>query len=493
MSLIKKLVGETAIYGLSSIVGRLLNYLLVPMYTRIFFEGEYGVVTELYAWIGVLMVFFTYRMETGFFRFGTPKADRERAYSTISINLLISTPILAGLMIVFAEPIANWLAYGDNVEYIVWFALILAFDALSAIPFARLRLENKPWQFAFVKLTNIGLNLGLNLFFLLLCPYLVKQGYTDIYKIYDPSMGVGYVFISNLVASFVTLVLLSPLFLKIKNQYDATLMKKVAWYASPLLIVGLASVVNELFDRTMLKWLLPGTMEENMKQVGIYGAVYKLAMLMSLFTQAFNYAAEPFFFSNAKEKDSMKIYAQVAKLFTIVGCIAFLGILFYMDIVQHFLGERFQTGLHVVPILLLANLCLGLYYNFAIWYKLKDKTNIGAYIAIGGATITVVLNLVFIPQYGFTASAWATLLCYGFMAGAAYLVGQKYYPVPYPMPRILLLVGLALGFYFVSLPIRSYFGDGSAMMYILNTLLLFGYFGVLYYLEGSWMKRIFKQ
>jgi O-antigen/teichoic acid export membrane protein len=456
-------------------------------------EGEYGVVTELYAWIGVLMVFFTYRMETGFFRFGTPKADRERTFSTISINLLISTPILAGLMIVFAAPIANWLAYEGNSEYIIWFALILAFDTLSAVPFARLRLENKPWQFAFIKLTNIGLNIGLNLFFLLLCPYLVKQGYTNIYNIYDPNMGVGYVFISNLVASSVTLLLLLPQFLKIKNQYDAALMRKIVVYAAPLLVVGLASVINELFDRTMLKWLLPGTIDENMKQVGIYGAVYKLAMLMSLFTQAFNYAAEPFFFSNAEEKDSMKIYAQVAKLFTIAGCIAFLGILFYMDIVKHFLGANFQKGLHVVPILLLANLCLGLYYNFAIWYKLKDKTHIGAYIAIGGATITVVLNLLFIPTYSFTASAWATLTCYAFMAGAAYWVGQKYYPVPYPMKNIVLLITIAIGFYFVSLPIRNYFGDGSAMMYVLNTLLFFGFFGVLFVLEGSWMKRIFKR
>lgn len=492
MSLIKKLASETAIYGLSSIVGRLLNYLLVPIYTRIFSQAEYGVVTELYAWVGVLMVLITYRMETGFFRFGTPKADRERAYSTILLSLLATTPVFALLIIGFAPSIAEWLQYEGQSNFIVWFALILAFDALSAVPFARLRLENRPWTFAAIKLTNIGLNIGLNLFFLLLCPYLIERGVTALEYIYDPNMGVGYVFISNLVASAVTLLLLLPQLLKIKKGFDARLMRKIALYAAPLIIVGLASVINELFDRTMLKWLLPNSVEENMQSVGVYGAVYKLAMLMSLFTQAFNYAAEPFFFSNAKADNAMKIYAQVAKLFTIAGCLAFLGILYYMDVVKYFLGSNFHEGLGVVPILLLANLCLGLYYNFAIWYKLKDKTHIGAYIAIGGALITIVLNLWLVPSMGYVASAWATLICYAFMASAAYLVGQRYYPVPYPMLRILSLIGLAIVFYQLSLPIRTYFGDGSVMLYALNTVLMIVYMGILYFLEGKWIRSVFR-
>ena len=490
MSLIKKLVSETAIYGLSSIVGRLLNYLLVPMYTRIFSREAYGEVTELYAWVGVLMVLFTYRMETGFFRFGSSQADREKTYSTISTAILITTPILAGLLIIFSQPISVALQYEGNVEYIIWFALVLAFDALSVVPFARLRLENKAKQFAIIKLTNIGLNIGCNLFFLLFCPYMISQGFTSFERIYNPSIGIGYIFISTLVASAATLLLLAPLFLKIKKQFDAQLMRKILWYAAPLIVVGLASVINELFDRIMLKWLLPEN--EGKAAMGVYGAVYKLAMLMSLFTQAFNYAAEPFFFSNANEKDSMKIYAQVAKLFTMVGCLAFLGIVLYIDIVKYFIGEEFWEGLVVVPILLLANLCLGLYYNFAIWYKLKDKTYIGAYIAIGGATITVVLNLLFVPMFSYMASATATLLCYAFMAGAAYWVGQKYYPVPYPMMRILGLIGLALIFYQLSWPVRTYFGDGTAMMYILNTVLFVGYLGALYLLEGKWLRGVLK-
>ena len=493
MSLLKKLASETAIYGLSSIVGRLLNYLLVPMYTRIFLQGEYGVVTELFAWVGVLMVFFTYRMETGFFRFGTDEKERENAFSTIMLTLLISTPILFCLLTFNAQSIANWLEYPTHPEYVIWFALILAMDTLSVIPFARLRLENKPWRFAAIKLTGIGFNISLNLFFLLLCPYLIKQGYTGFEQVYNPEIGVGYVFISTLVASAATLLLLLPDILKLQFKYDRALMRKIVIYAAPLMVVGLASVINELFDRTMLKWYLPGTTQENLAELGVYSAVYKLAMLMSLFTQAFNYAAEPFFFSNAKRDDAQAIYAQVAKLFTMVGCVAFLGILLYLDIVKYFLGDDFREGLHVVPILLMANLCLGLYYNFAIWYKLKDKTHIGAYIAIGGATITIALNLLWIPTLGYTGSAWATLICYAFMASAAYLVGQRYYPIPYPIPRILLLIALALVTYGISIPIRTQFGDATFMIYFLNTVLMFGFLGVMYWLEKDWIKSVFKK
>lgn len=492
MSVLKKLASETAIYGLSSIVGRLLNYLLVPIYTRVFAQGEYGAVAELYAWLGVLMVVFTYRMETGFFRFGTDKTERENVFSTISWTLLVTTPLFVGLMIVNKQGIVDWLQYSAHPEYVVWFALILGLDALSVVPFARLRLENKPWRFAAIKLTNIGLNIGLNLFFLLLCPYLIGQGYTFFEKLYNPSLGIGYVFIINMVASASTLLLLLPSFFKIQFRYDTALIRKIAIYAAPLILVGFASVVNEVFDRTMLKWYLPGTLAENTAQLGIYSAVYKLAMLMSLFTQAFNYAAEPFFFSNANRSDTQEIYAQVAKMFTIVGTIAFLGIMLYLDVVKHFLGGNFREGLHVVPILLLANLSLGLYYNFAIWYKIKDKTFIGALIAIAGATITIVLNLLWIPTLGYIGSAWATLICYGFMAGAAYFIGQKYYPVPYQIGRMLLFITIAVAFYGANLVVRNAVGEGTVLMYCGNTVLLFAYFGVVWLLEKKWIRSVMK-
>lgn len=488
MSLIKKLASETAIYGLSSIVGRLLNYLLVPMYTRIFSNEEYAVITELYAWVGVLMVVFTYRMETGFFRFGTPAEERERVFSTIMWSLLATTVLLAGSMILWAEPIAVALRYSGNAEYIWWFALILGLDALSAVPFARLRLENKPWRFAAIKLLNIGLNIGLNLFFLLLCPYLAARGYGWM-DWYDVRIGVGYVILSNLAASALTLLLLLPVLLRMQGRYDRALMWRMLGYAAPLIVVGLASVINELFDRIMLKWLLPEA--EGMKAVGVYGAVYKLAMLMSLFTQAFNYAAEPFFFANAQNRDAQQIYAQVAKLFAMVGSVAFLGILLYLDVVKHFLGGDFHSGLHVVPMLLLANLALGLYYNFAIWYKLKDKTHIGAWIAIAGAAVTVVLNVLLVRQFSYVASAWATLACYTLMAALAYGIGQRYYPIPYAMRRILGYIGAAVALYAVSVLLQPWL-LGTVAVYGIHTALMGIYLAGLWRYEGAWLKGVMR-
>lgn len=494
MSLIKKLAGETAIYGLSSIIGRFANYLLVPLYTNIFDKAPYGIVSELYAYVGFLMVIFTYRMETGFFRFGTPKADRDKAFSTTSIAILLTTPLFAGLLIGFSQPIADWLQYPDNANYVIWFALVLAFDALAAVPFARLRLDNKPIRFAAIKLTNIGINIGSNLFFLLLCPYLSHKGFSWVDNIYNENLGIGYIFISNLLASIVTILLLAPTYFKIKLQFDKKLMRKILAYSMPLVIVGFASVINELLDRTLLKWLLPGTLDENMAELGVYSACYKLAMLMTLFTQAFNYAAEPFFFSNADRKDAKKTYAQVAQVFTIVGALGFLGITLYIDIFKHFIGSEFRDGLVIVPILLMANLALGLYYNFAIWYKLKDKTNIGALIAIGGALITLVLNIWWIPKIGYVGSAWATLICYASMAAAAYLVGRKYYPVPYPILKIMLYIVLALVVYQVSMVVQSSFaiGAGTLSLYAVNTVLLLAFISIIFRMDLDLFRSIIK-
>ncbi len=488
MSLIKKLAGETAIYGLSSIVGRFLNYFLVPLYTNIFPASEYGIVIDLYAWVGLLTVLFVYRMETGFFRFGTKIENRDQAYSTLSTALLLTTPLFCGLLIGFSEPIAAWLKYPGQANYVVWFAIILGLETLSAIPFARLRLDNRPWFFASVKLTNIGINICINIFFLLLCPYLERKGW-DMSWIYNSDWGIEYIFIANLVASSVTLILLLPSYFKSKFQFDYALLKKALIYVLPLVLVGLAGIVNEVIDRVLLKWLLPGDDVTNQSMIGIYGACYKLAMLLSLFTQAFNYAAEPFFFRNADRTDAMTIYAKIALYFTVVGALGFLGITLYLDIAQNFVGKNYREGLTVVPILLLANLCLGVYYNFAIWYKLKDKTMIGAFIAFGGALITIILNVLWIPTWGYIGSAWATLICYASMSTAAYLIGQKYYPVPYPIIKMLLYVGLAISIYGVNLLTRNAFGDGTALLFITNTALLGIFLGIFYVFDGKALIR----
>lgn len=488
MSLIKKLAGETAVYGLSSIVGRFLNYFLVPLYTNIFTTAEYGIVVDLYAWAGLLTVLFVYRMETGFFRFGTKKEDRDKTYSTLSTALLITTPVFCGLLIGFAEPIAIWMKYPEQSNYIICFALILGLEALSAIPFARLRLDNRPWVFAAIKLTNIGVNISINVFFLLLCPFLVDKGW-DMSWIYNPNWGIEYIFIANLSASAITLLLLLPSYFKARFEFDKALFRKVITYILPLVLVGLAGLVNEVIDRVLLKWLLPYDNVTNQGITGVYGACYKLAMLLSLFTQAFNYAAEPFFFRNADRSDSMPIYAKVALYFTVIGALGFLGITLYMDIAKWFIGEAYWEGLVVVPILLLANLCLGVYYNFAIWYKLKDKTMIGAFIAIGGALITIVLNVLWIPTIGYMGSAWATLICYASMATACYIIGRKYYPVPYNIGRMLLYIGLAILIYGGNIVARNAFDDGTILLFTVNTILIGIFLAIFYKLDGYELRK----
>ncbi|MDX1913392.1 MAG: polysaccharide biosynthesis protein, partial [Saprospiraceae bacterium] len=308
MSLLKKLAGETALYGLSSIAGRLLNMvLLVPLHTHLVKStSDYGAVTDLYATSAFLMVLFSYRMESAFFRFGTPAEDRTRAYSTGMISLLASTMLIAATLLFFSQPIAEALQYPQHPEYVRWFALILAFDCLAELPFARLRLEQRPWRFVFIRLTNISVNIGMNLFWLVFCPWAAENGIEWVHSVWQPGQEVSYIFLSNLFASAATLLLLIPQFRAIKPVFDAVLWKKMVVYAAPLIIVSLAGIVDEMFSRTMLKYLLPGTVKENLAQLGIFGANYKLAALITLFTQAYRYAAEPFFFRHANDQHALQ-------------------------------------------------------------------------------------------------------------------------------------------------------------------------------------------
>lgn len=333
MSLIKKLAGETALYGLSSIAGRLLNMmLLVPLHTRLLHStSDYGAVTDLYATSAFLMVFFSYRMESAFFRFGTPGEDRNNAYSTGMLSLFGSTAVIAAILLFFAQPIANALQYPQHPEYVRWFALILAFDCLAELPFARLRLEQRPRRFVFVRLCNIGVNISMNFFWLVFCPWAADNGMDWVHLVWQPGLGVAYIFLSNLIASGITLLLLLPQFQTIKLNFDWVLWKKMLLYAAPLIIVGLAGIVDEMFSRAMLKYLLPGTPEENLGLVGIFGANYKLAALITLFTQAYRYAAEPFFFRHAQDKDALRTQAEVTKWFTIAGAAGMLGILLFIE------------------------------------------------------------------------------------------------------------------------------------------------------------------
>jgi O-antigen/teichoic acid export membrane protein len=488
LSLLKKLISQTAVYGVSTIVGRLLNYLLVPIYTRIFIPAEYGVVTELYAYAGFFTVLFTYGMETAFFRFSEKNKNSEKVYATAFLSVLFTTIILSGVLAVFTPTWSALLQYESNPEYITWFALILGLDALTAIPFANLRQQNKAFAFASLKLVNISVNIGLNIFFLIICPK-YSADYSFIGSIYNPEIGVGYVFISNLVASAVTLVLLLPNILKKHFSFDIQLWKEMLIYALPLLVVGFAGITDEMLGRALLKWMLPYDEAENLRLLGIYGANYKLAVLIALFTQAYRFAAEPLFFAESSKENSKTLYAQMMKFFVLVQCVFFLVITLYIDLFKHFIGEKYLEGLHVVPVLLLANIALGIYYNLSIWYKLTDKTYLGAYISVFGAAVTVVLNILLLPLFGYFGSACATLTCYVSMVIVSLWLGQKYFPVDYGWRKLMMYLSGAVVLYFISDAAKNYFAWTPSYSFAFNSLFILLY---LYWIWNGELKNRMK-
>jgi O-antigen/teichoic acid export membrane protein len=442
---LKKLAGQTVIYGIPSIAGRFLNYLLTYLYTRVFTTGEFGVNSEFYAYSGVFTVLLAFGLETGYFRFAKDAENPKKVFSTALGFIMVGASVFLGLLMLFAQPMADLLKYPDNPEYIRWFALMLAFDAIGAIPFARLRYESKAKNFAGIKIIEIAINIGLNIFFLIVCRKAhINNPTSFLGSLYNPAIGVGYVFIINVFASAVKLLLLSPQLKDITEGFDKELFNKMIRYSLPMVLIGFAGIINEMLDRMILKYTLPYDNATNLAQLGIYAACYKLAVIMSLFIQAFRYAAEPFFFSHAAKDDSRKVYADVMQYFVIFCVFIFVGVMLYMDKVQTFIGPDFRVGLKVVPILLIANLFFGIYTNLSIWYKLTDRTMTGAWVSIGGAVVTIGINLLFIPAYGYMASAWATLICYVGMAAVSYFLGQKYFPVNYPVIKVLAYVAAGI-------------------------------------------------
>ena len=478
MNPLRRLAGQTAIYGLSTIVGRLLNYFLVPIYTRVFLPQEYGVVSVMYAFVTFAYVVYTYGMETAFFRHYHMEEDKEKVYDTSLISIITSSIILAGTMILFSDQIAGLIKYPGKGIYVTWFALILGLDAIVAIPFNKLRAEHKAKRFASVKFLNIIFNIIFNLFFLILCPMIMK-GHNEtlqslINPIYSKEVGVGYIFISNLISSFLTLIILTPELLKLKLKFDTNLWKRMIVYAFPLLIGGFAGMINETIDRLLLKYLIPDKAIAE-QQVGIYSACYKVSILMTLFIMTFRQAAEPFFFAEAKSENAKKIYADVMKFFIIACSIIFLGVMMNMEIVKYYVGEKYRSGLKVVPILLIANLCLGVFFNLSIWYKLSGHTKFGAYLAIYGATVTLILNFWWIPIIGYMGAAWATLICYASMMILSYFIGQKFYPVDYNLKMILVYFGIALGIYFISTYSNDYFQLSRTGTLLFNNVFLIAF------------------
>jgi len=440
---IKVIAGQTVIYGLSSIIPRFLNYLLVPLHTGVFEISQYGVITDLYAYVTFLVIFLTYGMETGFFRF-SQNNDKDKVYGTVFVSIIATSCLFIASVIVFADGLAVKMHYGENPEYIIWFAWILGLDAIAAIPFARFRLDGRPLRFAFFKIGNVAVNITVTLFFLWFCPKHADNVW--IQKVYSVETGVGYVFIANLIASVATIVLLLPGMFRHKISFDFVLWKRIVRYSLPLMAAGIAGNVIEAFDRVLLKHRL--TDAAPMEQVGIFGANVKIAVLMILFIQMFRYAAEPFFFNNAKEKDSRETIAAVMKYFIIFCLLIFLGVTFYIDIIKHIIrGEEYWAGLNVVPVMLLAYMCLGIYYNLTIWFKLTNQTNYGLIIASVGAAVSIAGNWLLIPVWGYHASAWTHLVCYIIMICITWHLGRRHYPIPYQLKRIALYVIIALSLY----------------------------------------------
>jgi O-antigen/teichoic acid export membrane protein len=418
-------------------------------------------------------------METAFFRFSQKHDKPDQVYST-ALTSLISSSLFFGLLFgVFSPQIASVINVPEHPEYVVYFTAIIALDAISAVPFAYLRLQNKALKFAIVKNINIFTNILLNLYFLLLCPY-IQNEYGTLLPLYNGTINIGYIFLANLIASIVTIPLLWKEILAIRNaSFNKTLWREMLIYGLPLMVVGFAGMINETLDRIIISFVYTDV-QEGLRATGIYGANYKLSILMSLFIQAFRYAAEPFFFNHAKDNDKRHIYATVMNYFTLVCLALFLTVTLYIDVFKHFINNRYWEGLHVVPILLIANMFLGMYYNFSIWYKLSDNTNKGAIISTTGAVITILANIILVPLLGYTGSAWATLICYISMAIICYAVGAKYYPIPYQIRRLLGYIGLALALFLLStyLPIPV-----GLVKHTVNAILLLSFVGITFLFE----------
>ena len=496
MSILKKLAGQTAIYGSSSIIGRFLNFLLTPLYALQFTNEQYGIITELYAYVAFLVVLLTYGMETSYFRFSTIKENKASVvYSNTLYSLFTTSSFFIVVITFFSQTIADWLKYPDHFEYIIWFGIIVALDAISSIPLAKLRSEFKAKKFALVNFANVGVNIFLNLFFIYYCKSNFDAGNTNwlINQLYNPEIGVGYVFISNLISSVIKFLLLVPE-MSFKGEFQWELLKKMFGYSSPMLFVGLAYVINETLDRAMLKNILFNSYIEDgfnstesltkaLEKNGIYGANYKITMIVTMFIQAFRYASEPFFFKNEADKNSKTIISKIMTYFVIVLVFIFLTITLYLHVFKYFIpNDIYWEGLVVVPILLAANICLGIYTTLSIWYKLSKHTIYGAYISGFGAILTLSINYLLIPIYGYQACAITTLICYFSMMVVSYFLGQKHYHIPYNIKKIFLYVFLGGGLYAISLPfepMENYHWAG----YAYHTSLIFTFILIVYFKE----------
>ncbi|OJJ21030.1 polysaccharide biosynthesis protein [marine bacterium AO1-C] len=464
MSVLKKLAGETVWYGLSQIVGRMVNFLLVPLYTAVFTASDYGIQSELYMYVAFLNILYAYGMETTFFRYASKSENNpQEVYNTVLSYIFVTTAVFSTILILFSQPIATALGYPKLAHFIVWLAIIIAIDALLIIPYARLRVEHKAKQFAFTKLINIFINIGLNVFFLYFCKNIYDGKFltglkSTIAPIYDPEMGIGYVIISNLIANALVLLLLYRSFLNFRFRFNWSAFRPMLIYAYPLMFMGFAGITSQMVDIVMIKYFLPEGFypgKDNQAIVGIYRACAKLAIFMNLGIQAFKYAADPFFFSKAEDKNAPALFARVMRYFIIVGSVFLVLIGLNLDIIVMILRKPvFREAVGAVPFMLLGYLLFGVYANLSVWFKLTDKTVYGIWLVTGGALLSITLNYLLIPVMGYMGSAVTVLVANLAMVVASYIIGQKHFYIPYNVGSAFIHLGLAATIVFVAQTIK---------------------------------------
>lgn len=489
MSVYKKFLGQTAVYGLSTVFSRLFNFILTPIYTGVYTTSIYGIFTNMYANASIINAILAFGMESTYFRYLNKFEDKKQEVynnSFLCIAFISTLFLITGL--IFSTPIATYLAtsvseIADYKQYFNFFLWILYVDAICVIPFAKLRADGKPFKYSIAKFLNIGCFVGFNLIFLFVVPAIIKNDWlgANWFASWYHYQWIGYVFLSNLVASVATLIYLIPEFLKLQFRFDKKLFKDMFSYSWPILVANLSFIINENLDKIVLKELLPPSIANG--DVGIYGAVCKIAIFLSIFITAFRLGAEPFFFSHAKHENAKQTYATILKYFVIALVILFVAIVANIEILKFFIRkEAYWVGLPAVPYLLLGYVCLGIYMNLSIWYRLSDQTRFGLYISVVGAVITIVLNLILIPKYSYMGSAWVSMLAYFVMMVLSYVLGQKYYPIPYNLKKILayLIISVVIVF--------SSFFIFNKNIYIGNGMLLAFVAGIFYFEKNDLMK-----
>lgn len=483
---LKTLFKQTFIYGLATVLPRMLSFILVPLYTTkgvLSSVAEYGQVSVIFSYFVLFNVVLAYGLETAFFRFFNKDEDKDTVIGTSAISLIVSSFLFFVIALIFENQIANYIEI--DVKYINLVIWILLFDALVIIPFAWLRATQRPMRYAVIKILNVVINLGLNLFFLLALKKLaISNSFFD--SIYKPNFEISYIFIANLIASGITLLLMTPFYAKIKYIFNADLWKTMMRYAFPVLIAGIAFSINETFDRILLKELLPADIAET--DIGMYSACYKISLFMTLFATAYRLGIEPFFFSHAKSVNPQKNYAKILEFFVALGSVILLFVVVFADILKPIIvrSEAYWEAMWVVPIILIANFCLGIYHNLSVWYKITDKTKFGAYISIVGAIVTLIINFIFIEAYSYKASAVATLAAYAIMMFLSYYYGRKYYPIPYNLKKIGMYLLLSIG-----LSLTSFYEFRAN--YVVGISMLIVFLGIVVVSEKNELKTIFNK